>query len=54
MENKILPCKCGGKARLFRNGIYDWYIECGKCNAKVEGDTREDVTDKWNEVQKNE
>lgn len=46
-ELKKCP-KCGGTAKVWRYGQYDYIAECRKCDFKVVGDTLEEAINNWN------
>jgi len=56
-HNLVVPCRCGGQAKIFGPSSYapssHWGIYCSKddCEKMVSGDSLEAAIEDWNEAQ---
>ena len=54
-EEKLKPCSCGGEAKVIKDVLGFWAVECKDCLTRLGvSDTKEEIIEAWNDMRRKE
>ena len=54
-EEKLVPCSCGGEAKVIKDVLGFWAVECKSCLTRLGvSETKEEIIEAWNDMRRKE